>query len=147
MTAEKMCSFCVRSWTVDVSILELRCRHVERGVHRMSEFTKSVSPFPSQTRKRTTALINTASEGCPKPPETQTESKVSRVGSLSWNQQPWLSLSRTESAEGCRDTWDEVTFTGSAYLNALGSSPTRSLSPARYKNFKRVDPSIDPLNF
>lgn len=130
----KNLQFFLRSCTVDVSILKaqvLTCQkrrtsHIR--IHQLCPHVLSLPLLSHETQTNTTTVANTESEGCPKPPVTQTKSKVSRVGSLSWNHQPWLSLPGTESAKGCRDTWDEVTFTSSVYLYWVGLSPTHSFS-------------------
>ena len=82
-----------------------------------------------------------------KPPVTKTKYKVSKVSSLSGNQQPpWLSLPGTESGEGSRDTWDDATFAGSVYLCESDSLVCGIQKPSKhhdaincwcgYQNFK-----------
>ena len=165
MTAEKISGshWEAAQWTS--ASLQLRYWHVQKKQIHTSEFAKSPLLFSlsqflthtnthrhTHTSTNITTVTHSESEGYPKPPVTQTNSKVSRAGSLSWNHQPWLSLPGTKSAEGCRDTWDEVTLAGSVYLSESGPGPTHTLD-CRIQNTPNivtisiVNPNIKPSNY
>ena len=164
MTAEKISSshWEAAQWTS--ALLQLRYWHVQKKQTHTSDlpnplyFSLFLSLSHTNTHRHThsstniTTVTHSESEGYPKPPVTQTNSKVSRAGSLSWNHQPWLSLPGTKSVEGCRDTWDEVTLAGSVCLSESGRSPTHTpdcgiQNTLNTVTISIVNPNIKPSNY